>query len=489
VNAVGALARNDRTLRTALALLGGASALVPAVVMWGFTVDDALIPLRYAHHLASGAGYRFNAHGPSTDGVTPLLWAPLLAVVSGAKDGDLLAALVRVKISGIVAWTAAGTALGRALALRSAGDRWGTIHAAVALVILALAFPVGAWAASGMETGIATALATVAVIDLDRARRSAALAGLAACLRPELVVWALAIAGGAAIGAPCSAPPHERTWRNGLVLAECAALALGPFVLCAVARLAIFGRAAPLALLAKPSDLSHGLVYAGAASIVALTPVLAFAPLALRRASWTAKTIVAAAAVHVLVVIAVGGDWMPYARLMVPIAPSLVLAYAECAKVARPLASLARAAVVLVVGCVVAASAAPSGRSVHQDRKELVEKARPLLASSRVIAALDVGWVGAATDAEIVDLAGLTDPAIAALPGGHTSKAVDLGMLLDRDVDTIVVYSQPRAVELRLVESRLFAARFDRTADVPFGARGAAYAIFRRRPDAQWRME
>jgi hypothetical protein len=488
VNAVGAPARNERTLRAALALLGGASALVPSLVMWGFTVDDALIPLRYAHHLASGAGYRFNAHGPSTDGVTPLPWAPLLAVASGAKDGDLVAALVRVKVAGIVAWTAAGTALGRALALRSARDRWGAIHAAVALVILALAFPVGAWAASGMETGVAAALATVAVIELDRARGSAALAGLAACLRPELVVWALAIAAGGAIGALRSvspALPRERTRSGALVLAQSAALALGPFVLCALARLALFGRAAPLALLAKPSDLSHGLVYAGAASIVVLTPVLGFAPISLCRASWTAKTIVVAAAAHVLVVIAVGGDWMPYARLMVPIAPSLVLAYVECARVARPLVSFARAAVVLVVGCVVAASAAPMGRHVHQDREELVEKARPLLASSRVIAALDVGWVGAATDAEIVDLAGLTDPAIAALPGGHTSKAVDLGMLLDRDVDTIVVYSQPRAVELRLMESSLFPDRFERAAVVPFGARGASYAIFRRRPNAE----
>jgi len=33
-----------------LVLLGALCALVPAIVMWGFTVDDALIPLRYAHH-------------------------------------------------------------------------------------------------------------------------------------------------------------------------------------------------------------------------------------------------------------------------------------------------------------------------------------------------------------------------------------------------------------------------------------------------------
>ncbi|MDF2696854.1 MAG: hypothetical protein K0S65_5237, partial [Labilithrix sp.] len=44
----------------AFALAGALAALIPALAMWGFTVDDALIPLRYAEHIASGAGYRFD---------------------------------------------------------------------------------------------------------------------------------------------------------------------------------------------------------------------------------------------------------------------------------------------------------------------------------------------------------------------------------------------------------------------------------------------
>ena len=89
----------------------------------------------------------------------------------------------------------------------------------------------------------------------------------------------------------------------------------------------------------------------------------------------------------------------------------------------------------VVLGIAICATAAPQGRHVDEDRRELVARARPVLAGSRVVAALDVGWVGAATEAEIVDLAGLTDPSIAALPGGHTSKSVDLPMLLEREVD------------------------------------------------------
>ena len=78
----------------AAAVVGVLAALVPALFMWGFTVDDALISLRYAHHLATGAGYRFNALGPATDGVTPLPWPLLVAPFSA---GDLMTALLRVK--------------------------------------------------------------------------------------------------------------------------------------------------------------------------------------------------------------------------------------------------------------------------------------------------------------------------------------------------------------------------------------------------------
>ncbi|MDB4945505.1 MAG: hypothetical protein JWP97_5039, partial [Labilithrix sp.] len=70
--------------------------------MAGFTVDDALIAVRYAQHVASGAGYRFDAAGPSTDGVTPLPWALLLAPLAGR---DALAVLAAAKVLGAAAWT------------------------------------------------------------------------------------------------------------------------------------------------------------------------------------------------------------------------------------------------------------------------------------------------------------------------------------------------------------------------------------------------
>ena len=85
-----------------------AAALGLALWMRGFTIDDALISVRYARHLASGVGYRFNAGGPSTDGVTPLPWPFVLApfahapalVVLGPREGDRARRLARGAAAG-----------------------------------------------------------------------------------------------------------------------------------------------------------------------------------------------------------------------------------------------------------------------------------------------------------------------------------------------------------------------------------------------------
>jgi hypothetical protein len=269
-----------------------------------------------------------------------------------------------------------------------------------------------------------------------------------------------------------------------------AALAAAPFLVCAAIRLAIFGRPAPLAVLAKPSDLSHGALYVGAAALVVLTPLLVTAPFVLARGSTRgdrrdvalARIVVLAFVAHAMAVLAAGGDWMPYARLMVPVAPSLVIAFVALLGASRLAFVGARLATALVLGVLLALRAAPAGRAVHQDRADLVVRARPVLADAHVVAALDVGWVSAATEASIVDLAGLTDPSIAMLPGGHTSKRVDTSMLLDRNVDTVIVYSDIRVVELRIVRTELFAARFEKTHELSVGSRGASYAVYRRRP-------
>lgn len=473
-------ARPISRFAVALPLLGAACALVPSLAMWGFTVDDALVAVRYAHDVAVGAGYRFDPHGASTDGVTPLPWTFLL--VPFARTDDALRTLFFAKLLGVVAWAVASTHLGAHLARLRPTAAW---MPAPTLALMALAFPIGAWAASGMETGLATALATLAATKTHRPRYAALLAGLAASLRPEMVVWAVALASLAALG---NASREEAAADRGAIaraMAMAGAIAAGPFLLCASIRLAVFGRAAPLALLAKPSDLAHGALYAAAATLVLLLPLVAFAPVAIARSGGAARSIAIAFVAHVLAVIVAGGDWMPYARLVVPVVPSLVIVIVlSAARASRGLV-VARAAVAFALGIYLVVRAAPAGRLVHADRRTLVEVARPVLASSKVVAALDIGWVSAATNARIVDLAGLTDPSIASLPGGHTSKRVDVAMLLDRDVDTFLAYEDStgalRVAEVRIVRSTLFEERFERTTTLPLGSVGARYVVYRRR--------
>ncbi len=491
---LGAAAR-ARARPAGLALLGLVCALLPALYMWGFTVDDALISVRYARNVASGAGFRFDPAGPATDGVTPLPWPFVLAALSlGARGADALALLGRAKVLGVALAALGGARLGWALA-RTRAPLWAC---AACLGVLALAVPAAAHAASGMETSLATCLATFAATSRGRHAR-ATLAGLTAAFRPELLPWALTLTGLSELGAGAGSPRPSAAARAGAL-----GLAAAPFGLCVLARLVAFGHAAPLAVAAKPSDLAHGLPYAGAALLACLTPVVACAPLALARArdaaGAVARALVLAALVHAAVVVFVGGDWMPYARLVAPLAPGLVFAacaLAACAPSAGVVAARwlgARLVAALALGTYLFVRTAPSGRDVWADRRDLVRRATPELAGARVVAALDIGWVSAATDAKLVDLAGLTDPEIAALPGGHTSKRVAASVLLDRGADVVLVYStaggerlgvgpQPgmRVVEARLVRSELFERWYEARVFLPLGARGAGYVVYRRR--------
>jgi hypothetical protein len=434
-----------------IAALGALLALVPALALRGFTVDDALISARYAANLAHGAGYRFNARGPSTDGVTPLGWPCLLAPFAGAGP---LAALTAAKILGALTWTIAAATLAVAV------DRLGGRRARyAALLLLAASAPLAAWSVAGMETGLVLALAALAASlgRLGHARASALLAGLAAAMRPEMIPWAaiVSLAPPPRGSTAAARPPWDRALRIALAL-------LPPFTV-ALTRFAVFGRAAPLSLLAKPSDEMLGARYALACFLLT-GPLALIAPFAWRRLDGFARVLLLSIAIHFTAVAVAGGDWMPLSRLVAPVLPTVVLLAAEIAAVADLRATLARLALALAGEIFQAVKVAPAAAHVTEARLHLIEELRSPLAGSRVIAALDIGWLGAATDATIVDLAGLTDPAIAVLPGGHTSKAIPASLLDARGVDTLVLQIKEdearrepwttsyfaRAVELRL---------------------------------------
>jgi len=407
--------------------LGALLELGVARLLFGFTVDDALIPARYAHHLATGAGYVMNRGGPSTDGVTPLGFAHLLAPFAQA---NALHAHVAAKWIGALA-TAVGAGAVSAAAWKARGDALRLLG----LVALFGSLPLAAWGASGMETGLVTGLVGVAASLRISDRRhfvAAALLGIAAALRPELLPMVLVLA-----------TPRGPSSTEGLALgrdhAARAGLATAPFIVVAAMRGVLFGRAAPLSSVAKAPDVSLGAKYALACFLLAGPLALAL-PIGWGRLSAYARWLVLAVLVHLAAVAFAGGDWMPLSRLVVPAVPIVALALVELGRASPRWSSAVRALILVATYGFVWIGQSAKAMRVEADRAALIEEASRVLAGRKVVASLDIGWVGiAAPDATIVDLAGVTDPTVAVLPGGHTSKHLPPGFLDDRGVDAMAL--------------------------------------------------
>jgi hypothetical protein len=417
-------------------------AAVPMLALAGFTVDDALIVARYAHNLASGAGYRFNPRGLVTDGVTPLGFAHLLAPF--ARD-SVRQAFVAAQAIGAVAW------LSSAAVLTTAVRRtYGSGLRFLALALIAASAPIAAWSMSGLETGLVLALATLGVslraMNFDRSGTVAA--GLAAGFRPELLPWAFFVAV-----APRSTDSRWRVLGRGSV-------AMAPFIVVALVRRAWFGQFAPLSIVAKAPDASLGFRYAAACFLLA-GPIALVAPRAWMKAGNFARGLGVALVAHFVAVGFAGGDWMPLSRLFVPVLPTVVLLVAELSAFAAPWSTVVRVTLAVAAELFVMVRVGPAASKVGAARAVLIEDARPHFSGAEAVASIDVGWVGCATEGTVVDLAGVTDPAIARLSGGHTSKRITPGLLDERRVDRVVLLLEQGA-ELAMPWT---ASRFARVAE------------------------
>ena len=377
----------------------GVSALLGVVLAWGFTVDDALVTARVAWRLANGFGYRFNASGPVVDAVTPLGWVYLLAPFAHASP---LTGLFAARCFGAALWVLSamwcGSAVSRA---RACSD--------LTLPLL-VAAPLGAWASAGMETGAVLALCTFALADSWYAALAAA---LAAAWRPELLPFCAIV----------SARPLNATgnhWATRLARLLCVVSAV---MVVALIRRGEFGRALPLAAIAKPSDFGHGLSYSIGA-LFFLGPIWTWLGPGWNRIDCRSRWLAAAVAVHFVSIAAAGGDWMPLWRLAVPAMPAAFWVSNGLCSVRRSVRQQSGVIVAYAAIVCVSALVGVPARRVVQARERVIQEVRPLLEGSKLTAGLDIGWLGVATRDDIIDLAGITDPRIARIPGGHTSKNI-----------------------------------------------------------------
>ncbi|MDQ3036588.1 MAG: hypothetical protein M3Y87_29620, partial [Myxococcota bacterium] len=210
--------------------------------------------------------------------------------------------------------------------------------------------------------------------------------------------------------------------------------------------------------------------------------VLAYAA---ARRSRTLRALGIALGLHVVAVALAGGDWMPGFRLIAPIVP----AYALLAGIggARAIAlsrgsrrRVAIAMLVLAIGvpALDAIVQVPRAREAGATRERIgAELARDLarLAGDAPVALVDVGYLPWAGGFDVLDLGGITDPAIGRRPGAHLDKQVEPELLAARGVRVIVLRSfvAPRigsggdvetlageAVERRLAASTWVRERF-----------------------------
>jgi len=417
------------------ACLGMTACAVTSVGLcaWPYTVDDAFIVARYATRIAHGLGYSFNP-GAVTDGVTGPAWLlpGVVAVWLGVEP--ILAAKLLGLLCGVLAALLTLQRLGR----RAQG---GTLTA-LATLLLSCQPTLGCWAVAGLETGAAALLVAIASgAALRRPASSPLLLGVAialmAWLRPELA--ALAAVFLSALG---SRDPGPRAW-TALAIALVGALSVCIF------RWVLTGHALPLALSAKQGSLADGLSYSMRALIVASGGLgLVLAGFGGARGRSDDRWLAAALLAHVVAIVLAGGDWMPGFRLFAPVLPLYAAVSAVGVLRAWQGGRVQRA---LAIGCLLLACVVPlldlglrvpEWRAAGTSRERV---GRPLAARLAVqakrVALVDIGYLGYASGCEIVDLAGITDPEVAALRGGHLSKHVTAEWLARRAPDALLLHS------------------------------------------------
>lgn len=176
------------------------TSLAFCVYFFDFTIDDAYITLRYASHLASGQGVRWNLGADPVEGYTSTLW-----LLVGAVPHTIgIPPVLFVKIMGVVSLLL--VIVGVYLIGRQMGvDRWWIIPI---VAILALNPAIALLAIQGMETTTAMAfvlLSAITTLRLSQAYKRSWVFVLYITLflglltRPDLVAYAGGLLAGLAL--------------------------------------------------------------------------------------------------------------------------------------------------------------------------------------------------------------------------------------------------------------------------------------------------
>ena len=420
--------------------------------------DDAFISFRYAANLLAGHGLVYNP-GEWVEGFTNLSWTLLSASVMAAG------------VDPVTGMAALGTAALGALVLlaaRAGSEAAGLVGAVVAGALVATDLQAGLEAVEGLETTfyallIAGGLA-LAVRESGRpgpAWRvhlgSTALFAVAALTRPEAPLHITLVHLGLLLGAP------DR--RRQLL---CGAAAAVPFAVVLVSltawRLHTYGHPLPNTFYAKTggAPLMRGVRYLAvhAGTHPALWGLAAGRALAGRPGRWTLP---AAALVlgQVAYVLAVGGDFKPTGRFLIPVVlPMAVLAAEAAGGLVRARSAAVRwGALLVVAGALLVGTHRMAGqvhgwsRYRHEDyqaRRVVGEFLGRSFPPGTRIAIHSAGCIPYYSGLPTIDMWGLTDAHIARAP----APGMGAGMAGHERGDPGYVFSLEPA--LYLPEDHLF---------------------------------
>lgn len=131
-------------------------------------VDDAMISMRFARHLAAGQGLVWNVGEPPVQGFTNLAWTLYMALWH--RIG-----LSPSQISMAIMLTSAGALLANVWVVRRLGEElapgaW--LAPALAATLTAFYFPLVFWSLRGMEVGVLCLLLNLSILAALKARRN-----------------------------------------------------------------------------------------------------------------------------------------------------------------------------------------------------------------------------------------------------------------------------------------------------------------------------